>query len=203
MEKKEKVEIRLTQRQIRALETKEKIYNAGIQVINDKGYLNVSIEDITNKANVAKGSFYTYFNSKEALIHYTFIQSDNTYKSVYESMNKKNFRTDLLNFLDLSYKENEKRGKGVINAIISNYFVFPESNVYSEDRALLICLGKIVDSGFEEGSIKKYADRKELINMIVSCLVGIEVMWCFREDNKKLSELVSESIGVLVDGILR
>ena len=44
-----------------ALKTREKIYESALKVINEKGYNNVNIEDITTEANVAKGSFYTYF----------------------------------------------------------------------------------------------------------------------------------------------
>ena len=46
---------RLTKRQLQAIETKKKIYDAAVQVINEKGFGNVSIEDITTRANVAKG----------------------------------------------------------------------------------------------------------------------------------------------------
>ena len=47
---------RLTKRQLQAIETKKKIYDAAVQVINEKGFGNVSIEDITTRANVAKGN---------------------------------------------------------------------------------------------------------------------------------------------------
>ena len=74
---------RLTKRQLQAIETKKKIYDAAVQVINEKGFGNVSIEDITTRANVAKGSFYTYFTSKEDLLFDTFRQSDAVYAQAF------------------------------------------------------------------------------------------------------------------------
>lgn len=57
-----------TNRQKRAKETKAKIIAAAKKVIAEKGFDNVSIEDIAKQANVATGSFYTYFKRKEDVI---------------------------------------------------------------------------------------------------------------------------------------
>lgn len=57
-----------TNRQKRAKETKAKIIAAAKKVIAEKGFDNVSIEDIAKQANVATGSFYTYFKRKEDII---------------------------------------------------------------------------------------------------------------------------------------
>lgn len=46
----------------------EKILNAAINVISEKGLDNTSISDIAKKAGIAQGTFYLYFPSKKALI---------------------------------------------------------------------------------------------------------------------------------------
>lgn len=46
----------------------EKILNAAIDVISDKGLDKASISDIVKKAGIAQGTFYLYFSSKNALI---------------------------------------------------------------------------------------------------------------------------------------
>lgn len=52
-------------RQEAALETKRKIIVAVNELLEEKSLKEISIEDITTKAGVAKGSFYTYFKRKE------------------------------------------------------------------------------------------------------------------------------------------
>ncbi|WP_300363777.1 TetR/AcrR family transcriptional regulator, partial [Fusobacterium sp.] len=47
---------------------KEEIISTGSKLIIEKGYLNTSIQDITSKMGIAKGSFYTYFKSKDEFI---------------------------------------------------------------------------------------------------------------------------------------
>lgn len=52
-------------RQEAALETKQKIVSAVNELLKDRSLNEISIEDITTRAGVAKGSFYTYFKRKE------------------------------------------------------------------------------------------------------------------------------------------
>lgn len=44
---------------------KDHLLEAGLKVMATRGYNGTSIQDIVNAANVPKGSFYTYFKSKE------------------------------------------------------------------------------------------------------------------------------------------
>lgn len=44
---------------------KDYLLDAGLKVMSTKGYNGTSIQDIVNAAKVPKGSFYTYFKSKE------------------------------------------------------------------------------------------------------------------------------------------
>ncbi|MCY8506856.1 TetR family transcriptional regulator [Bacillus atrophaeus] len=46
----------------------EKILNAAIEVISEKGLDKASISDIVKRAGTAQGTFYLYFSSKNALI---------------------------------------------------------------------------------------------------------------------------------------
>ena len=47
---------------------REEIISAAKKLIIEKGYIKTSVEDITNEVGIAKGSFYTYFKSKDFLM---------------------------------------------------------------------------------------------------------------------------------------
>lgn len=47
---------------------KEQILESATKLILKKGYFHTSVEDITNEMGIAKGSFYTYFKSKNLLL---------------------------------------------------------------------------------------------------------------------------------------
>ena len=58
----------MTKRQENAQETRRKIYDTACSLIEEKGFANVSVEDITRACGVAKGTFYVYFKRKEEII---------------------------------------------------------------------------------------------------------------------------------------
>jgi AcrR family transcriptional regulator len=48
--------------------TRQQMFNAAAALFSEKGYESTSIEDVTEKADVSKGTFYYHFESKEALV---------------------------------------------------------------------------------------------------------------------------------------
>ena len=58
----------MTSRQQTAAKTREKLVNAAKEIICEKGLTNTSIDEITERCGVAKGTFYTYFKRKEDIV---------------------------------------------------------------------------------------------------------------------------------------
>ena len=58
----------MNKRQKSAVETKRKLISAGLELIKEKGFDTINVEDITKKAGVAKGTFYVYFKRKEDIV---------------------------------------------------------------------------------------------------------------------------------------
>ena len=193
---------KLTKRKLQAIKTKDKIYRAAVREINDKGFNNVNIEDITNAAKVAKGTFYTHFESKESIILYTFEQSDEIYEKAFEMVSGKSFLYMAAYFVRYSYQEYEKRGKGIIKAMIANYFNFPDYQIYSHDRALYQCLVKIAEDGRRQQVLDQSVPAEYYADMLLSTMVGVEVMWCFDDSGKSLSEMMEDAIRVTAAGLM-
>ncbi|SHJ42002.1 transcriptional regulator, TetR family [Dethiosulfatibacter aminovorans DSM 17477] len=80
--------IKLTQRQIKAQETKNNIFNCAIELFNSEGYNNVTVNDITKKAGTVKGSFYTHFKSKDQIIIEEFKKFDIYYEEIFNKIKK-------------------------------------------------------------------------------------------------------------------
>jgi AcrR family transcriptional regulator len=194
---------RLTKRQLQAIETKKKIYDAAVQVINEKGFGNVSIEDITTRANVAKGSFYTYFTSKEDLLFDTFRQSDAVYAQAFAQVQDEDFLPMVTRFVKISYTEYEKRGKGIIKAIVANYFTFPDNNFYGEDRDLLKCLTHIVTKGKLQNRLSDQVSTAHYVSLLLSTLIGVEVMWCIDDRGSRLADMAADAIEVTARGMMQ
>jgi len=64
----EETQQKQTRTQRRVLRTRATIEQAFVELILEKGYDNVNVEDITNRADVARATFYAHYPNKEALL---------------------------------------------------------------------------------------------------------------------------------------
>jgi AcrR family transcriptional regulator len=55
-------------RERRAAETREKLFRCALGLFAERGFASVTVEDITEGADVGKGTFFNYFPSKEHLM---------------------------------------------------------------------------------------------------------------------------------------
>src|SRR5947208_8073451 len=55
-------------RQRRSAETRERLFRAALKLFTEKGFAETTVEDITNAADVGKGTFFNYFPSKEHIL---------------------------------------------------------------------------------------------------------------------------------------
>src|SRR5690242_11989842 len=49
-------------------ETRERIFGVAMRLFADKGYQATTVDEITEAADVAKGTFFNYFQTKEAVL---------------------------------------------------------------------------------------------------------------------------------------
>ncbi len=57
-------------REKKKTETKNKIFEVAGRLFKEKGFENVTVDEITREAGIAKGTFFNYFPTKTALLLY-------------------------------------------------------------------------------------------------------------------------------------
>jgi len=55
-------------RERRRVETRERIFRAALELFAERGFLATAVEDITEAADVGKGTFFNYFPTKEHIL---------------------------------------------------------------------------------------------------------------------------------------
>src|SRR6202522_4870397 len=55
-------------RERRRVETRDRIYRSTLRIFSQRGYLETTVEDITDAADVGKGTFFNYFPTKEHVL---------------------------------------------------------------------------------------------------------------------------------------
>ena len=68
-------------RKEKAADTKNKIFETAVTLIKDKGYDNVTVDEICRTAGLAKGSFYVHYKSKEDIVRESYYTDMGAYIS--------------------------------------------------------------------------------------------------------------------------
>lgn len=156
------------------MEKKELIVSSAKKVILEKGYKNISVEDITNEAGIAKGSFYTYFKSKNLVIDYILEEVIANRKNEFKLDKRKSLENTIKNLVKSRIKLDDEKLKE--NLVLVNLF----RNVASLDEKTLILLKELE---------KVVIERMESIILAYPKEVKIE-----RDDIKFYSKMLNNII---------
>lgn len=116
---------------------KELIVSSAKKVILEKGYKNISVEDITNEAGIAKGSSYTYFKSKNLVIDYILEEVIAKRKNEFKLDKRKSLENTIKSLVRTRIKLDDEKLKE--NLVLVNLF----RNVASLDEKTLMLLKEL------------------------------------------------------------
>lgn len=123
--------------EMREVGKKELIASSAKKVVLEKGYKNISVEDITNEAGIAKGSFYTYFKSKNLVIDYILEEIIAKRKNEFKLDKRKSLENTIKSLVRTRIKLDDEKLKE--NLVLVNLF----RNVASLDEKTLMLLKEL------------------------------------------------------------
>ena len=115
-------------RETRKKELKELIFLKAVQLFQERGYENVTVQDITTACGIAKGTFFNYFPKKENILLFlgdSQIELWNESLKAYENVEhpKERIKLVLGNLLDRFTGHGDLMQHAVFEIIKSNYLV--------------------------------------------------------------------------------
>ena len=185
----------MTMRQELALKTRENLIEAAKKVISIKGFRESSIQDITEEAGVAKGTFYTYFKTKEEIIEELVSQKDIKYKE--EFLNKplsekiKYFNKNLMDQIQACDVE-------ICRQWIVNNLKPVELDKIGYD---LECIKVILNSSLKKGEFKKNAPIDELANFVINTIYGMMLNWCMTDKKYEPQDHLDKTTELILNGM--
>jgi AcrR family transcriptional regulator len=191
------------------METKRKIYEAANYLFSKQGIEKVSVDSIVERAEVAKGSFYVHFKSKDALIA-SFLSDyvknmDFNYRAYLDSIPKDRIASEVLlglvdkivdiianqigyDLMRLLYEVNIS--KTIDTAALLDY-----------NRDLYKVLSLVIDQGIQQGEFKTNISKETLARHYVMALRGLTYEWCIRYPNFDFRSESRQHFEILIEGL--
>lgn len=190
-------------RQRRSAEIRERLFRAALRLFAEKGIAETTVEDITNAADVGKGTFFNYFPSKDhILIAFSEMQISKLRAAV-ETMREQNQPIpDFLTNLSVRMTEEPARAPDVVRAILqANLSTSTVRSAMRENHARAHgLLTQVVMYGQERGEIRRDLPAAELAHVFRQTVFGTLLIWSLFGD-ASLPQRIHTALNVLWMGL--
>jgi AcrR family transcriptional regulator len=182
-------------RERRAEETRIRLFRCALQLFSERGFPNVTVEDITEAADVGKGTFFNYFETKDHVLGVMVeIQLGRVGHAAELAVQGKQTIHSILHRLAQGLAEEPGSSPGLARALISS-FLASESV-----RAIILrnmregrkAIAAIVAAGQERGEIDSHLDNHKVALQLQQAMMGTVLLWSLHE-KPALRKLIEDS----------
>ncbi|MDW5300363.1 MAG: TetR/AcrR family transcriptional regulator [Sedimentibacter sp.] len=183
-------------RKIQAEATRNKIYQASIKLVEQKGYCSIKIEDICKKAGVSIGSFYNYYKSKNDILIEIYKRADIYFENtVKPNVTEKSAVENMVDYFIYYAKYNEITGVETLKQLFA-----PGNKMYTtKGRKMQAVLNEIIIKGQESGEIKEDVAPEEITEFLFIAARGVCYDWCAHDGSYDLQEFTKKYMKLLIE----
>ncbi len=168
----------LSRRERKKDETHTRIFKAAVQLFREKGFEETTIDDITERADVAKGTFFNYFPKKEAVLGFLseaqLAKAEEFAETIMAERKPVRLKlTELLQRIASVYEEEPELSQYVMRESMKRAHT-PTDTVHMHWHNLLMGLFR---EGQETGEFRRDADASRAVYVIGSVYMGTVFMW--------------------------
>ena len=174
-------------RERRAAETRVRLFRAAIGLFAKRGFANVTVEDITDAADVGKGTFFNYFESKE---HVFGVMAEIQLGKVREALAKAESRREstvaTLRRLFSRVAEEPGRSADLTRALFSSITGSERVRIIMSDRMKegRQMLARIVELGQERGEVSRELKPAQVALACQQSVMGTLLLWSLRGEGR-------------------
>ena len=183
----------LSRRERKKKETREKIFSNAMQLFRLQGFNATSVEQITQHADVGKGTFYNYFSTKEAVVlefsRRTWQELADKGRQMPYLNTRQRLEKLLQDWTNFMIKDREIAWITVRNREGADY-----------DMSLHYALLAILTVGQQKGEVSSDYDPVFLAESLEGMVVHHFIRW-FVSEIGDLQEEVKNALAVFLDGL--
>jgi AcrR family transcriptional regulator len=167
-------------RERRASETRMRLFRSALQQFAERGFSNVTVEDITEAADVGKGTFFNYFETKDHVLGVMAeIQLSKVNAAALVSAQGKQTIHSVLHRLVLRLAEEPGRSPSLARAMISSFLASEGVRAIIERKMEegRKTIAELVAAGQTRGEINPRLDNEKVAIQFMQSVMGTILLW--------------------------
>jgi AcrR family transcriptional regulator len=189
-------------RQRRGAETRERLFLAAVRLFAEKGFSETTVEDITNAADVGKGTFFNYYPSKEhILVAFSDMQLGKLERFVEVARSGTESMHSFFRKMSQEMTNEPAKTPEVVRALLqanlsssSVRSLMRERNTRGEEL-----LTQLVQVGQERGEFRRDVPALEIARVFRQTTFGTLLLWSVYGDDS-LAERMNRALDILWTG---
>ena len=170
--------------------TKGRIVSAAWKLFYEQGYDNTTVEDIIFESETSKGSFYHYFEGKDALLGSLSMIFDEKYEALRQEMAPDMHAVDKLIHMNhelFTMIDNTVSVELLARLFSTQLTTKGEKHLLSRDRTYFKLLHQVVRQGLERHELRGDLTANEIINDYAMFERGLMYDWCLSDGDYALA----------------
>ena len=184
--------------------TKGRIIAAAWKLFYEQGYDDTTVEDIIFESQTSKGSFYHYFEGKDALLSSLSYLFDEKYEELIAEIDPELNSFDKLMLLNqelFGMIENQVSLDLLSRLFSSQLITRGERHLLDHNRAYYRILRQIITEGQRRGELRSDLSVNEISKLYALCERGIMYDWCICNGDYSIRQYARTVLPAFLDHV--
>lgn len=185
--------------------TKGKIVSAAWKLFYEQGYDDTTVEDIIYESETSKGSFYHYFEGKDALLGSLSMVFDEKYEALKAEMPAQMPAVDKLVYMNhalFTMIDNTISVELLARLFSTQLTTRGEKHLLNRNRTYFKLLQQVVRQGLEQGELRSDMTANQIINDYAMFERALMYDWCLSDGKYALSQYGDRLMPAFLQGYL-
>lgn len=182
--------------------TKSKIVSAAWKLFYEQGYDDTTVEEIIEESGTSKGSFYHYFEGKDALLGSLSYLFDEKYEELEIPDGMNTFDKLILLNQELFGMIEDSVSISLLSRLLSTQLVTKgDKHLLDRNRVYYKLLKQIISEGQHKGEIRNDMVANEIVKMYALCERALMYDWCLCNGEYSLKRYASDLMPMFLSKI--
>ena len=190
-------------RQRRSADTRERLFRAALDLFAQKGFVETTVEDITETADVGKGTFFNYFPSKDhILLAFGEMQLNKLEAAIEVARRTDEPLPEFLRSLALRMTQEPVRNPAIIRIILQAYLSTTPVRAAMMDlqKRVHALHSQMIQLGQDRGEIRNDLPATEIAHVFRQTIFGTLLIWSLYGD-ATLQSRIETAFNILWSGL--
>jgi AcrR family transcriptional regulator len=172
-------------RKRRSAETRERLFRSALELFAQKGFAETTVEDITESADVGKGTFFNYFPSKDhILLAFGEMQLSKLESAIELARSSGEPMPEFLRSLGVRMTQEPTRNPAIVRALLQAYLSTTPVRAAMMDlqRRVHALHTQMIQLGQERGEIRDDLPPAEIAQVFRQTIFGTLLIWSLYGD---------------------